>query len=69
MCDCADSCSRMSIDQVERQKNNSFSLIEIFFNQIDKIYGQSSATRGDKSCFWRTYTQSLNNELPSLSSP
>ncbi|UJR22704.1 hypothetical protein I4U23_025740 [Adineta vaga] len=33
---------------------------------IDKIYGQGAATRGDKGCFWRTYTQVLNNEIPSL---
>lgn len=45
LCDCANSCSRVPIEQV------------------DKLYGQSESTRGDKTCFWKTYLQSLNNAL------
>ncbi|CAF3204063.1 unnamed protein product [Rotaria socialis] len=45
ICECANSCSRISIEQ------------------IDKIYGQDAARRGDRDCFLRTYLQMIDNEV------
>ncbi|CAF1591710.1 unnamed protein product [Adineta ricciae] len=43
---------------------NSCSRIPI--EEINKTYGHDAASQGDKGCFWRTYTQVLNNNITPL---